>query len=1257
MEIGFSTLDRRRLEDLKDTDFERFCEELVRFEARERHVDAAVRGPLRSGEVDGGKDLLLVVQSPPRRSRAQFPEALTEDGLSETFFSCKAGADWQADVKDDAARKGGMARVLARGGRFTLLVNRPVDVERLTESAPKASKARARKSFVRQVAELASKAMAGARKKPPSVEEIEARITIYDANAIVAFLRVHRPSLGAEFKRALGIVEPPGVVSVERWRLEQKRGPRKLPDFARDAARERAIAELLAMFEGGESRAVWIDGAPGIGKTRLVLEALTRARDHQPRVCVAPREPVGAEALERYDLVAKMPEVILVIDECPASRVHLLYSKFAAAVDDCGEAARRACLVLIGPPGEAIAPLGLRRMPLEPLGDDALRQVIEREYRGDAAQVDAVLRLAEGFPWYAVLLAREFGRSNVSPTDGADTSFAAKVAIAPLPTTGSGDDEWRREVLARARALLAVILLERRPWPSRDEAARTALFRAVGLPSWEDLNDRIRACVERGLIRQSEDTEFRYVTPAVLAREVLILLLTPPGGGGPSLCRHAPELADGLHERLSEFGVPDGLQRELARETLDDWRNARTLPELARRASRRSLLFVATRCPLEAATYLREVTARPFPQEEAPRAIAAVAPALGHLLSRRGCFAEAEGALFPLVVAERGESMRPATDVWARSLMPAWGETYATHRERADTLARRVRSAGGEDRLAALAALDAVASSNWWTVRTPLDGEWPRPDPTEVVRATAFAWHLLAERTADPDPSVAHRAQAIVCRHVRNAVRAGVALDAVGELSRRANGWPDASRSDLRAALDLIDRYDGAFVASAPGLAERLAALRAALEPRTWRDRLFDRVAHWHPGASKASDERDADRALAREGIANGDLDRSLDWLDGPDARRANVFMRGAGEVDEARALLPHLLQRVRSGASKNPLLLPHYLGGMADGGAGDEVISLLRSWRGEPALARTTFMTTWLLGASEEGVAWILEDLRAGDLWPSDLHLLESGPWDRDVSWRAVEPLVTELLGAEAAHATQLAASLLNRRLRRDPDLADAIAPQLARALARLMAGAASGEALAAHECEVGLDQLLALGRRGEVLELASEALRRGPESAGFEHAWKALLQIAQDDAVAVWQRVAPVLDGPRSDELRWDWRWQALGRLLPADEVLSWIGDDFWRARVAGSFAVVTEAPLPHLTRSLLIRFGARGDVASILYTRVLSAPPQAESHASFLREQVQRAHAWAADEDPEVATWARRCEAGLRESAERSLRADVG
>src|SRR5579872_6729844 len=98
MDYGFTSLEPKALEQIEGADFEEFCEELLRFERDLRHPGAEVAGTAPRSTGDGGKDLRLTTKATPAMAQGLFPNAITEDYVGETYFSCKGGTDWATAV-------------------------------------------------------------------------------------------------------------------------------------------------------------------------------------------------------------------------------------------------------------------------------------------------------------------------------------------------------------------------------------------------------------------------------------------------------------------------------------------------------------------------------------------------------------------------------------------------------------------------------------------------------------------------------------------------------------------------------------------------------------------------------------------------------------------------------------------------------------------------------------------------------------------------------------------------------------------------------------------------------------------------------------------------------------------------------------------------------------------------------------------------------------------------------------------------------
>src|SRR5690606_6324181 len=83
---GWQDLQAEMLAPLEETEFESFCEALVRFEAWDRQLDPELKGCAGEYVPDGGRDLLLSDKKPPKYSKFDYGAShhlgpITEDPL------------------------------------------------------------------------------------------------------------------------------------------------------------------------------------------------------------------------------------------------------------------------------------------------------------------------------------------------------------------------------------------------------------------------------------------------------------------------------------------------------------------------------------------------------------------------------------------------------------------------------------------------------------------------------------------------------------------------------------------------------------------------------------------------------------------------------------------------------------------------------------------------------------------------------------------------------------------------------------------------------------------------------------------------------------------------------------------------------------------------------------------------------------------------------------------------------------------------
>ncbi|WP_157002154.1 hypothetical protein [Agromyces laixinhei] len=241
-------------------------------------------------------------------------------------------------------------------------------------------------------------------------------------------------------------------------------------------ARSRQIEALVDAIGAGDELGVHVEGVSGLGKTRLVMEAL-RSHDNRALVVYVPSEdqfePASLSRLHQQGRAA-----VVVIDECDAKR-HDVYSAML-------QTGTRIRLVTISEPSTATtrAPVLL----IEPFDDDALADLLLANEPGlwpEAARV--IVEVASGNIDYALkcakaLIAQQSGsaRQLVSPEDirqfvvrelPGGALFLASCVLALFSRVGF-DAELAPELATLADGLAV---------PETDLRAAAALLRDSGL--------------------------------------------------------------------------------------------------------------------------------------------------------------------------------------------------------------------------------------------------------------------------------------------------------------------------------------------------------------------------------------------------------------------------------------------------------------------------------------------------------------------------------------------------------------------------------------------------------------------------------------------------------------------------------------------------------------------------------------------------------------------------------------------------------
>ena len=1240
-----------KAEDIKSVDaedFQRLCFQLLDFEVSYRHVQGRVGGPPPKYHGDKGMDLSVEIVQSPRYKKSDFSHTLTEDAVAITCVACKGGDNWKTGLLDDAGKPAPIETV-AGGGHFTMLTNRQVGEIETSE-------------IMTKVPDIIGNTLS------VSIEEIKPRIHFFDADDLASFYAYHFIRLDNQLRALLRIPNLHGLLGFDEWRtfLQQTRD---LPDFSPDDLRSKSIQQLREILNretGSGVATIWVYGPPGVGKSRLVFEAVYGQASVAPRVLVSSDFEFGRRAIAEYE-VPTYNNVVLIVDECPAHQAQSLCALFQARAQG-----QNGTLILIGVQESPEEPEGFPglRIRLSPLEEEATRKLVEHEIGIGTGQesdlVQRVLSLSEGYPWFAILLARALRTDRTALPHGSVHWNAAELAIAGTQKDfGDDADSWQKEILIRAKSLLAVMLTKGIDWSHLDIETQNRFGQAVDLP-WSEVIRAAEVCWKRGILRQRQNWKYKYVTPKNLARLAAVSLLTAPLSLGIRIKEYAPELRKDLHRQLESIEVPDSLLKELAANEIN------TIPEegdpfdllLPKPSGFLPLQFMAKWQPGPTASWLHQII-EPTTIEELQRRTDIrrdLVFALAHITHRRDGFEDAEASLFRLGAAENETWANNATGVWSGLFLVAINLTHRKFDVRLEILRKRVKEGSLEHRIIALAGLGSATSREsagpGYSPDDKIDGPWDLPTIGEVQQGKREAWSLLCSMTLDQDAALAGKSKEIVIHNLRSTIRWGIGEDVFGMLSEIIDKWQEKELADLRAELDSIKRYEAPAIKENTKLAEAISRLRVKTEPVDYHGRLLDIVGRWSPG-DKVIDteptsgygerlsqyEEKLDKQIAEEGLASPTpLVNELKWLESDEAKRGVPFMIHVGLIDSKRVLLEPLIEHAKAGGVVN--IMSAYLTGLARSGREKVVDELLQNWRDEPSLALHTLMIIWRVGANEKRINWLIEDLEKGNLDPNAVGCLALASWGRQSKPEPIKKLIETLAKFPSLTPQITALDLILERS--EPEL-DLLEPTLIALVKRLAALKLTG--MSDYTWEQGCKLLLKRGRVKEGIETAIIAIGASEDFGSDEHVWRVLEEAVKLDPAEVWEGIMPLLStrDQRSYRMILESQRYAIISRIPINIIMDWVGSDKRRSIIVADMCSAHERPLNEIASHLIMKFGADSPAARVLASRAYSTPGVVSSIAGFMKSQLENAMHWAEDKDPEVAKWGQELVAELQRSYE--------
>ena len=1058
-------------------------------------------------------------------------------------------------------------------------------------------------------------------------------LSVRDANALARWISLY-PSLAVS--RVMG---GPGSSATDFATWADSRLGRM--EWVPDEARQDAIRAIRSTLSRPANVDLRVEGTPGVGKSRLVLEAL-RDGGLAPLVAyIADEAEMTGEMF--HHLVGSGRCVVLVVDRCPADR----HGSLAERLPNDSTIK----LVTIGPVGYAVA---RRRYMVKPMPSEAIDKVVSQSFSGLSTEDRRlVVDNSAGYPQAAEILAWRVLDSKT------------QLQAADLVTK----TEVRQFIVDRSpgsvplRVAEGIALFEKLGWEEDLSEDREQLARFLKIPASE----------MQGAGRELEEAGWVIVRGryrAIVAHPLAVFLASRKWERDGD--RIVDELLDRLEEpmalamfrRLADLGRLEPAQNAVAPLLAPDgpfgsFEDLRSPVRAAR------LTHLAIVLPNEVALHIHELLERTSDEKlrSQPTACRELAWALEKLAWHTDTFHLAAGSLLRLALVEYttggdsdldfiSASLRSgATSKWTSlfgTMLPA---TAADPKTRTAYLREVARSDKARERAFAVEGFEEViAVSESVMVSAELQGgaaieargtpeTWDEAWDYQIAAITE-----LGRLVGDPDRQVRIAAEDRLIGAIGPLAGSGRPWEALENVLTRTPGLHGRVRYTLQSYESLYNRAD--LIDDSDERAPRrqfrmeaLASLKRRLPDQDSRDtlQLALSLPRWDHPADRI--ERAVVDAMAS---FLGDHDKAglFEFLS---RNQPNAREFGAGLASlpiQQDAALPRLVDAYDT----NPEALDGYLESNTETEP-HAVETFLDSSLGRsmPDVARHEIAR---VGQQTERIREIIDELI------DRLPVAESAVRVRVAAEAFPEMLQRWIRRLETQQDYNMVVNRVSCESRSNNSLLGEIGIVVLELVLRRREFPKTGNASWNWR---HLAKAVLPGNEEALAELVLDMIEN-PErvvTPGSTEVRELLGLALQQSTERVWRRIGERLENGSSRLANYAETWHLLAEVEP-NLIQTWVGKDANRARIAARVAPLGGDDLTPMARHVLTTFGDDEQVTSIFDLK-LERELQVGKRSAHIQSQVDRLNSWRSDqaESYEVRNWARSAIAKLEMSKKRALR----
>lgn len=794
--------------------------------------------------------------------------------------------------------------------------------------------------------------------------------------------------------------------------------------FESDESRQELIIKLRQLLDGKTSeRLPHIVGAVGIGKTRLVFEALNE-EGLREQVLYAQVPEAISKGLMGW-LVDSDVRLVLVVDQC-SSREAKKYLPLSEQTDG------RVRAITIGATSEGLDTNILNPVRVGPLPPDSITSIIEHvEPALEWETIQWILHQAEGYPSMAIALAE--GISRLGTGIGAIELAHDSRVISTLKFQILFPEHLDHRVMQ----LMA--LMKQVGWEEGVSGEGEQLINHFGLnPSETRL--RVRDLERRGLIGRKG--RFRHVKPHILA--VALAGEVWQAQADKILNTLLPQLSNEaqvkLVSRVGDLGPSSVISRYVGRYLSKNFFHSDDL----HRSS--ELFFNLTQAaPDYGLSVLLDLLGST--STETLNAFCDnywITSALRLLAWQERTFPEASRLLFKLAAAHSGQSNCAASRIWGELFLPLLGATETPVLHRLAVVREALDSQSSQERLqGALAIESALSSHEMRGGGIEIYGGQlvnPRGYPPTIGENREYrkeAVKLLGLILEDSVSEVGIKARAVLCSSLSILLQYKLddeVLSLVEHVDMDALGW----RRSAFEALDRLLEFEKENINT--DTVQRIQELQHALVQSSFSARFHRWVGAWNQHRLFREQERgesmlrSALEELADESLAEPEyLYSELPFLASSEATYAPYFCLILGEKDVESIWLEPLVELAANNRVYGAYPLGYYVKGRASTVGSEWRDTLLDKWIDtRPELFNAAAVTIASSIPSSSDAKRIVQ------LIDNNISMEELSPviwWAPGLSIQDLKPILTKISEQEDATGTRISLFILRRWLEDHPE------------------------------------------------------------------------------------------------------------------------------------------------------------------------------------------------------------------------------